>query len=98
MKYLLLTIILLLKISVLSGTECPTDPKDLLINTQDKYDNIYLKYPDCTDFTIVKNNNKFIGDPRLGPYALLLIAMIAGIFLALKMLFKYSNWFDNPIV
>lgn len=94
MKSLLLVAILLIGVTSLPAADCPPNQKDLIINTQEKYDNIYLKYPDCRDFTIIKYNGVFIGDPRTDRYGLLLIGMLAGILITLKLLFKYIKWFD----
>ena len=98
MKYILLIALFLLNTQTLSGADCPSNSKDLLVNTQDKYDNIYLKYPNCTAFTIIKSNGKFIGDPQSDRYVMLLTGMLIGILIALKLLFRYIPWFDKPIV
>ena len=89
-KYFVLIGVYLLSMSIANG-QCPEKENDLIINTQEKFDSIYLKYPDCTAFTIFMVNNKFIGDPQPTKYMVTLIILLAGILTALWFLVSKLN-------
>lgn len=75
-------------ISTLSYGQCPEDPDDWIINTQEKADYFLDAYPDCREFTIIKVNNRFIGDPKYSSYSMVLAGCFLGILVLLKLFLK----------
>ncbi len=89
MKYRM-ALILLIFISTLTHgySQCPEDPEQLKVNTQEKLDFMKENYPNCNDYYTIKYDNKFIGDPQYTPYTLTLIGCLIGILILLKMVFR----------
>jgi len=69
-------------------TQCPEDKNDLIINTQEKYDDFFKKYPNCDEFQIILINNKFPGPPKLIKYIISLFVSFALVIFALKILIE----------
>lgn len=68
-------------------SQCPDDPKDLLINTQEKEDYFLQNFPNCDQFNFVTVNNRYIGDPRYRPYIISLVGTIILILMLIKGVF-----------
>lgn len=73
------------------GQDCPDDPEDLLINTQEKFDYFFENYPNCKEYTIVKMDGKFMGAPRFIEYCLSFILSIGILLAILKYIFRNSE-------
>ncbi len=86
---IIITIILLISGVIGGHGQCPDDPKDLIINTQEKFDQYLIDYPDCNQWTIIKVDNKFIGDPNYLGYIVSMVGMHIFILLVLGFVIKW---------
>jgi len=74
-----------------ANSQCPGNPKELIINTQEKYDNFFKNYPNCKEYEIYMVNGKFIGDPKPKNYIISLLLILAGILVAMKLVIVKFN-------
>ena len=81
-------IICLIILPIISYSQCPEDPADLIINTQEEYDYFFETYPNCREYHIILINGEFAGDPQLLKYITTLILLIALIFTFLKFVIR----------
>ena len=71
--------------------QCPDDPKDLVLNTQEKFDFMTKNFPSCNKFEIYMVNGKFIGEPKPINYLASLFLIMAGILILLKLIIVKLN-------
>jgi len=86
-----ITMIVFVLLYGLCSAQCPEDPDKALLNTQEKYDYFMTNYPNCDEYSIVKYDNKFIGDPRYTAYSWTLVFSLIAILIALKSIFYYRS-------
>lgn len=85
MKIIIAILFLISSLPILA--QCPDDARISYINTQEKYDYFMENYPNCDDYSIIKHNNKFIGDARATEYMWTLSFSLIGILAILKLIF-----------
>ena len=71
--------------------QCPDNPKDLILNTQEKFDYMTTNFPNCKKFEIYMVDGKFIGDPRPVGYLVSLFSVLAGILILLNLVIGKFN-------
>ena len=80
------SILFLLIIGCISlRSQCPQDSAEMILNSQEKYDAFFENYPDCDEYTVLKMNGKFMGDPRPIKYISVLLLILVGVLSILKL-------------
>jgi len=74
-----------------ANSQCPKNPKDLIINTQEKFDTMLKNFPNCRKFEIYMVNGKFIGDPKPMNYVGSLFLSLVIILILLKLVIVKFN-------
>lgn len=69
-----------------SFSQCPENKNELIINTEEKYEEFFQKYPNCKDYQIIKINGQFVGDPEPIKYLITLFFLLGGILFLLRLI------------
>jgi|GEM_PF-4332412 len=80
---------------ICASVQCSEDPDEAILNTQEKYDVFFEKYPYCQEYSVIKYNNRFLGNPDERGYLIALGSALIGIILLTKLVF-YFEWRRRP--